>query len=76
MSAERWAAAHERACDAGHDGYLDPETGLFVMTRLALLRRPCCGNGCRHCPYQEGPDPVDDSTAADAGPEGTARGRP
>ncbi|MGH9061761.1 MAG: DUF5522 domain-containing protein, partial [Acidimicrobiales bacterium] len=32
--------------------YLDPSTGLFVMTSAAhLARGACCGSGCRHCPY-------------------------
>jgi len=33
------------------DYYLD-ETGLLVFTERYLLQRgTCCGNGCRHCPY-------------------------
>jgi hypothetical protein len=33
-------------------GYLDPDTGLFVLTAAYLLERAvCCGTGCRHCPY-------------------------
>lgn len=48
----RAVAAHARAEAAGHDGYIDPSTGYFVMTAGALRRRTtCCGNGCRHCPY-------------------------
>lgn len=44
--------AHDAADTAGHDGYIDPRTGLFVMTRGYLLRRgSCCSAGCRHCPY-------------------------
>jgi hypothetical protein len=44
--------AHDAAVAAGEPGYLDPETGLFVMTSRYLLDRGwCCGNGCRHCPY-------------------------
>jgi len=32
--------------------YFDPELGLWVTTREAHLKRGyCCGNGCRHCPY-------------------------
>jgi hypothetical protein len=28
------------------------EDGLMVMTERFLLKRGyCCGNGCRHCPY-------------------------
>jgi hypothetical protein len=36
----------------GEDFYYD-ENGLFVMTeRYHLERGFCCGNGCKHCPYQ------------------------
>lgn len=46
------ARAHEEAVDRGDEGYLDPDTGLFVMTAAALAARgACCGSGCRHCPY-------------------------
>jgi len=45
-------AAHDRAQTRGEPGYLDPVTGLFVMTAAALLAQGnCCGRGCRHCPY-------------------------
>jgi len=45
-------AAHDAAVAAGDPGYLDPETGLFVLTAAYLRDRgSCCGNGCRHCPY-------------------------
>lgn len=44
--------AHARAVAAGEDGYLDPATGLFVLTAAYLADRGrCCGSGCRHCPY-------------------------
>ena len=44
--------AHDDAELRGDGGYLDPETGLFVMTAMQLsLRGHCCGQGCRHCPY-------------------------
>ena len=34
------------------DSYRDPMTGYKVMTSLYLSKRgKCCGNGCRHCPY-------------------------
>jgi Family of unknown function (DUF5522) len=47
-------AAHAAACDAGQPGYLDPATGLFVLTSVFLAARgTCCGRGCRHCPYVE-----------------------
>lgn len=45
-------AAHDAASAAGDGGYLDPTTGLFVMTAPSLAARPCCGNLCRHCPWQ------------------------
>ena len=49
-------AAHAEALDAGLPGYLDPDTGLFVLTAGFLARRgTCCGRGCRHCPYVDGP---------------------
>jgi hypothetical protein len=33
------------------DFYL--ENGLLVLTAQYHLRRgTCCGNGCRHCPYE------------------------
>jgi hypothetical protein len=44
--------AHAQAIADGEDGYLDPSTGLFVLTADYLTRRGhCCGRGCRHCPY-------------------------
>lgn len=45
-------AAHDRALADGAPGYLDPVTGLYVMTAASHLERGfCCGSGCRHCPY-------------------------
>jgi hypothetical protein len=45
-------AAHASAVAAGQPGYLDPATGLFVLTSVFLGDRgTCCGRGCRHCPY-------------------------
>ncbi|HEY8561163.1 MAG TPA: DUF5522 domain-containing protein [Pyrinomonadaceae bacterium] len=36
----------------GVDYYYD--NGLMVLTAHFLQKRGyCCGNGCRHCPYQE-----------------------
>lgn len=33
--------------------YIDPKTKLKVMTMSQLLfAQKCCGNGCRHCPYE------------------------
>lgn len=45
-------ARHAAALDADDAGYLDPQTGLFVLTAGFLAdRERCCGRGCRHCPY-------------------------
>ena len=45
-------AAHAAALAADQPGYLDPGTGLFVLTAGFLAARgTCCGRGCRHCPY-------------------------
>ena len=46
-------AAHRAAVEAGEPGYLDPDTGLFVITAAEHVRRGhCCANDCRHCPYR------------------------
>lgn len=43
---------HQLACDARESGYIDPETGKFVLTSWFLLSQgQCCGKGCRHCPW-------------------------
>ncbi len=43
---------HAQAMAAGAPGYLDPATGLFVLTAAYLKERgTCCSSGCRHCPY-------------------------
>lgn len=45
-------ASHDAAVAAGDAGYLDPDSGLFVLTAAFLAERgTCCGRGCRHCPY-------------------------
>lgn len=45
-------AAHRAALAAGDAGYLDPTSGLFVLTAAThLARGTCCDQGCRHCPY-------------------------
>ncbi len=45
-------AAHRAAVDASEPGYLDPGTGLYVLTAVELAARgTCCDSGCRHCPY-------------------------
>ncbi len=49
---DRILAAHARAVARGEPGYLDPTTGLFVLTASYLSDRgTCCQSGCRHCPY-------------------------
>lgn len=46
-------AAHRAAVESGEPGYLDPVTGLFVITAAEHVRRGrCCANECRHCPYR------------------------
>ncbi len=51
---DRILAAHADAMARGEAGYLDPATGLFVLTAAYLLERAtCCETGCRHCPYLE-----------------------
>lgn len=46
-------SAHESACARQQAGYLDPFTGLFVMTADNHMQRGfCCGRGCRHCPFE------------------------
>jgi hypothetical protein len=43
---------HAEAMSNGDAGYLDPVTGLFVMTAATHVTRGwCCQRGCRHCPY-------------------------
>jgi hypothetical protein len=45
-------AAHDAAIASGEPGYIDPTTGLFVLTAAYLADRgTCCDQGCRHCPY-------------------------
>jgi len=49
---EAAARAHADALAAGDHWYLDPDTGFVVMTELSHLERgDCCGNRCRHCPF-------------------------
>jgi hypothetical protein len=46
-------AAHAAAMERGEAGYIDPESGLFVLTaRFLADRGTCCERGCRHCPYE------------------------
>jgi hypothetical protein len=51
---ERILAIHDAAVAADEAGYIDPDTGLFVLTAAYLNERGyCCTNGCRHCPYDK-----------------------
>ena len=44
--------AHDAAERKGQAGYVDPQTGLLVLTARYLSDRGhCCGAGCRHCPF-------------------------
>ena len=44
--------AHRAALRDGADTYVDPVSGLVVLTAAYLARRgTCCESGCRHCPY-------------------------
>jgi hypothetical protein len=43
---------HEAACRSQQTTYLDPISGYIVMTSYGHQKRgKCCGNRCRHCPY-------------------------
>lgn len=51
---ERTLTIHRSACARGEAGYMDPDSGLFVMTSVYLRAQgECCGSGCRHCPWDE-----------------------
>ncbi|KAF9165297.1 hypothetical protein DFQ26_000345 [Actinomortierella ambigua] len=53
LEKERWQEAHRIACEGNHKFYTDPKTGYSVMTELLHRDREyCCGNACRHCPYE------------------------
>ena len=43
---------HSTACANKELTYIDPSTGYHVLTSVAHERRgKCCGNVCRHCPF-------------------------
>ena len=43
---------HRLACAAGKTSYKDPATGYTVFTEEFHKKRgKCCGNACRHCPF-------------------------
>lgn len=35
----------------GEDFYYDPNGFMVLTSGYHLERGNCCGNGCRHCPY-------------------------
>ena len=44
---------HRLACEKDQETYIDPESGYQVLTSQAHLKRgTCCGNSCRHCPFE------------------------
>ena len=44
--------AHAGALRRGSMTYIDPPSGLSVLTAGYLeARGTCCDSGCRHCPY-------------------------
>jgi uncharacterized protein DUF5522 len=49
---EEMLSAHAAAMERGEAGYIDPKSGLLVLTaRFLADRGMCCERGCRHCPY-------------------------
>ena len=47
-------ALHDAAVRRGDNRYIDPVSGLWVMTAVHLWERGyCCYSGCRHCPWVE-----------------------
>jgi hypothetical protein len=54
VSNTRKISSHEEALEAGVDGYIDAKSGFFVFTSAYhLARGACCGNSCRHCPFND-----------------------
>jgi hypothetical protein len=46
--------AHADALSNGDVTYIDPVSGLSVLSAGYLAARgTCCDSGCRHCPYLE-----------------------
>ncbi len=67
---DRLAAEAERR---GRSTYADPRTGLQVFTPAALRARgECCGNGCRHCPFEVDPEAAGATTPSDPARESAA----
>ena len=52
-----------KAVDLGKDCYKDPASGEIIKTSVYLEKRPCCGEKCRHCPYNYVNVPKEDSSS-------------
>jgi len=37
----------------GKDFYIDKDGNYVFMASYLLERGTCCGNGCKHCPYEK-----------------------
>ncbi|MFN8018060.1 MAG: DUF5522 domain-containing protein [Acidimicrobiales bacterium] len=54
-------ARHARACASGMSSYLDPISRFSVLTARYLADRGyCCSVGCRHCPWTDVFEDLDD----------------
>eukprot|EP01065_Artemidia_motanka_P037002 TRINITY_DN45131_c0_g1_i1.p1 TRINITY_DN45131_c0_g1~~TRINITY_DN45131_c0_g1_i1.p1 ORF type:complete len:246 (+),score=63.48 TRINITY_DN45131_c0_g1_i1:56-739(+) len=42
---------HKLCVAEGLQHYKDPVTGEAIYSTVYLNQRPCCGESCRHCPY-------------------------
>ncbi len=52
LSPAQWEAVHADAAARGETTYADPATGYTVFTEVSHKKRgTCCGQKCRHCPY-------------------------
>ena len=52
LATAAWRAAHAAALARGDHEYIDPDTGLRVLTEHGhRARGACCGSACRHCPF-------------------------
>jgi diphthamide synthase (EF-2-diphthine--ammonia ligase) len=59
VSASHITTLHDAACARGDQMYIDPATGYKVMTADShRARGNCCGNGCRHCPFNHASIPM------------------
>ena len=49
---EEYVLIHKKASNNQESFYKDPATGYTVTTEYGHLKRgKCCGNKCRHCPF-------------------------